>query len=247
MYGQCMSDISDRYAATAGLYDLMASSYRPAQLAALESLLAVLSPEAGPVLDLGAGSALNTMVVLDRVPEAHVFAIEPSATMRALILDKLAARPDRHHRVTVRPEDFFSAPLPDRLGGAIALGVLGHFDPGERAAVIAEIADRLPVGGAALFDLQAPARPQRVEPFEFTVADIGDLTYRAIAEAWPVDEDRMRWRMSYLTLEGERVLVEDTVEHEFHHPDPARVSEEAEQVGARLQRLGESTFWLLTR
>ncbi|WP_235593539.1 class I SAM-dependent methyltransferase, partial [Priestia megaterium] len=80
-----MGDATDRYGATAGLYDLMAASCRPAQLTAVESLLAVLRPNVGPILDLGAGSGLNTAAVLDRVPEAHLFAIEPSPSMRALI------------------------------------------------------------------------------------------------------------------------------------------------------------------
>lgn len=54
------------------------------------------------------------------------------------------------------------------IGGAILLGVIGHFDAGECAAVLAELAARLPVGGAALVDLQEPERPQRVEAYEFT-------------------------------------------------------------------------------
>ncbi len=241
-----MNPTSDGYAATASMYDLMSAGAHPARLAALEALLAVLRPEAGPILDVGAGSGLNAVAILERIPDARVLAVEPSPSMRALLLAKLAARPEWFDRVTVRPEDFFSAPLPERIGGAILLGVLGHFDPGERAAVIAELADRLPGGGGALFDLQEPGRPRRIEPDEVTVARIGELEYRCIAEGWPVDDELMRWRMSYLTVEGERIVLEDTVEHGYHHPSAARVAAEAAQVGAGIRRVGESTFWLLT-
>ncbi|XKH54519.1 hypothetical protein LG293_12295 [Citricoccus nitrophenolicus] len=111
----------------------------------------------------------------------------------------------------------------------------------------AELAARLPEGGAALIDLQDPETPARVEPFEFTAAQIGQLSYRGIAEAWPDGGERMRWRMTYLTLDGERVLLEDTTEHVFHHPSPGTVAAEASRAGLGLERVGETTFWLLTR
>ncbi|ROR95893.1 methyltransferase family protein [Salana multivorans] len=237
----------DPYAATAGLYDLVNASFRAGQTAAVEALLPLLRPDEGPVLDVGAGSGLNLALVLDRLPRARVVALEPSAAMRSLALARVAARPEWFDRVTVRPEDFFSAQLPERLGGAIALGVVGHFDAGERAAVLAELAARLPRGGAALIDLQDPPRPARVEAREFTVARVGELDYRGIAEAWPVDLELMRWRMTYLTLEGERVLVEETAELDYRHPAPDVVAREAAEVGLGLDRLGETTYWLLTR
>jgi len=237
----------DAYAATAGVYDLFDHAARPARTSAMAELLAVVRPEEGPVLDVGSGSGLDLMAILEGVPGATVFGIEPSPAMRGLALAKIAERPEWFERVTLWPDDFFSAPLPERISGAVLLGVLGRFDAQERAAVLAEIAARLPTGGCALIDLQAPTRPQRVEAFERTAARVGALTYRCIGEAWPVDEERMRWRMTYLTLEGERVLIEDTAEHLSHHPAPERVAIDAAAVGLGLRRLGDTTFWMLTR
>lgn len=237
----------DEYAAVAGAYDLYASLSRPAQLAALDELLPLLQPDAGPILDVGAGSGAAVAAVLERLPGARVLALEPSRAMRSLILSRIAARPAWWDRVTVRPEDFFSASLPERIGGAILTGVLGHFDPGERAAVLAELAARLPERGAALLDLQQPERPCRVAPYEFTVATVGELGYRGIAEAWPVGAELMRWRMTYLCLDGERVLTEDTTEYEYRHPAPAVVVAEAGQVGLRMTQLADGTHWLAER
>lgn len=239
--------IADQYAVTAGAYDLFNAAARAGQLAALDVLLPLLRAGRGPVLDIGAGSGLNVAHVLERVPAAQVYALEPSPAMRSLTLARIAARPDWFGRVTVRPEDFFSATLPPSIGGAILLGVIGHFDPGERAAVLGELAARLPVGGAALFDLQAPERPERIQAFEFTAAQVGELTYRLIAEAWPIDTELMHWRMTYLTLEGERVLVEDAAEFDYRHPAPGTLTAEAARVGLSLRRLDRTTFWLATR
>ncbi len=122
--------MSDSYAATASLYDLMNAPWRAAQIAALERLLPLLRADAGPILDVGAGSGANLEWVLDRLPDARLHALEPSPSMRSLALARIAAHPEWFARVTLRPEDFFSATLPDSLGGAILLGVLGHFRSG---------------------------------------------------------------------------------------------------------------------
>lgn len=235
----------DHYAATASAYDLYNAAYRRDQVAALNALRPRLSPSAGPILDVGAGSGLNSAWVLAHIPDSEVIAIEPSPSMRALTLQRVAANPEWFHRVTVRPEDFFSAPLPATLGGGILLGILGHFDAGERSAVFAELAARMKTGTAVLIDLQEPETPMRVEPFEFTAARIGQLHYKGIAEAWPAGDETMRWHMTYLTLEGERILTEETADHVYHHPPASTVAKEAAQVGLALERLEETSYWIL--
>ncbi len=239
--------MTDAYAATASAYDLFSAGARVDQAAALDALVPLVRPTEGPVLDVGAGSCASTAHILDRRADVRVLALEPSPSMRALALMRVALRPDWFPRVTIRPESFFDAPLPESIGAAILLGVIGHFDAGERAAVLAELADRLPVGGAALLDLQAPQRPARIDAYEFIAARIGDLDYRCIAQAWPLGGERMRWRMTYLTLEGERVLVEDTTEHVYHHPHPDLVAAEAERAGLRFEPIADGGFWLLTK
>ncbi len=237
----------DSYAAAAGAYDLFAAASRPAQQAALDAFLPQLRPDHGPILDVGAGSGTGVATVLGRLPTARVLALEPSPAMRSLALGRIAAHPEWFARVTVRPESFFLASLPERIGGAILLGVIGHFDAGERAAVLAELAARLPAGGGVLLDLPEPGRPRRVEPYAFTAATVGEITYRGVAEAWAVDTELMRWRTSYLSLDGERVLTEDTVEHYYRHPAPGILAAEAEQVGLRAEPLPDGIHWVLER
>lgn len=238
---------SDSYAATAEAYDFHIAAQRQGQIAALEELRPRLSTEFGPILDIGAGSGLNSAWVLEHAPGAEVVALEPSPAMRSLALGRIAAHPEWCDRITIRPEDFFSATLPSTIGGAILLGVLGHFDPGERAAVLAELAARLPRGGAALIDLPEPETPARMEPVEFTSAQVGQLTYRTIAEAWSEGDELLRWRITYLTLDGERVLTEETAEHLYHHPSERTVMEEARQVGLRSTRIADSTHRLFIK
>lgn len=215
--------------------------------AALEALLTRVQPRTGPVLVVGSGSATALTPLLAGLPTAHLLVLEPDPTSRALALGRLADHPAWFGRVSVRPEDFFTATLPERIGGAVLLGALGRFDPGERAAVLAELADRLPSDGVALLDLPTPVRPTRVEPWESATARVGSLSYRTITEAWPLDAERMRWRTTYLTLEDDLVLHEHTAVHEYRHPAPAILAAEATDAGLRLEPVGDGTHWTLTR
>lgn len=222
---------TDAYAAAASMLDLASAAYRPAQTAAVDRWLPMLRTAAGPVLDVGAGSGAVIEQILRAEPSATVLALEPSPSMRALALSRLARFPTWHARVTIRPEDFFSAALPDRLAGAVLLGVLGHFTPDERRAVLAALAARLPVGTGALVDLQLPLQPTRMDPVESTIGRIGALEYRMRAHARPLGGERMQWTMTYRCLDDGRVLTEETAVTTFHHPEPACLAREVEQAG----------------
>lgn len=113
--------------------------------------------------------------------------------------------------------------------------------------MFAELANRLPDGGAALIDLQQPERPEAIPATTMASTRVGELEYRLIGEATPMGGDRLRWRMTYLSLEGERVLTEETTEHVYHHPAPATVTAEGAAVGLTAERLDDTTYWLLRR
>lgn len=240
-------DAEAAYAATASAYDLFALPNRSTIETALETTLPSLHPEHGPILDIGAGSGANSAFLLERRDAGDIVALEPSRAMRSLLLGRIAAHPEWFSRITVRPESFFDADLPRAIGGAFALGVIGHFDAGERAAVLAELARRLPNGCGVLLDVPDPAPPHRVEPAEFTVATVGAITYRGIAEAWPEVGEAMRWRVTYLSLDGERVLTEDTVEHRYYHPTREVLRAEAAGAGFTARTLPDSSCVLCIR
>jgi hypothetical protein len=67
---------------------------------------------AGPVLDIGAGSGMGTVAAARALPAADLIAIEPSATMCAVLLAKLAGDSDPRRRITVRPESAPRLQLP---------------------------------------------------------------------------------------------------------------------------------------
>lgn len=74
--------MNDEYAVTAEFYELTAAGHWEALRPALATALKSAVVEAGPVLDLGAGTGLSTVAI----------AVEPSAAMRAALGVRLGAR-----------------------------------------------------------------------------------------------------------------------------------------------------------
>lgn len=237
----------DGYAATAGAYDLLNGPFRAAQVAAIEPFLEACRPDLGPVLDVGAGSGLNTELALRRLPASVLFANEPSPAMRALLLGRLAAHPEWHGRVTVRPEPVLEAPLPSTVGGVLMLGVVGHFTAADRRRVLHELGRRLAPGAPLIMDLQKPAAPVRIQRTAFGDVEVGDLRYRGWLEARPDGGDWLIWRMTYQTIDGDRVVHEAVTEHRYCHPAPATLRAEALAAGLTSDRADGTGYWIFRR
>ena len=87
-----------------------------------------------PLVDLGAGTGLATVALADAFPGTGIVAVEPSRAQRTALMTRLAGRPDLHARVTVVPADAFTADLPPRWGGAVAIHLLCQLPPPTRPA-----------------------------------------------------------------------------------------------------------------
>jgi SAM-dependent methyltransferase len=224
--------MDDQYAITAEFYDILAGPLwehlGPAVVAALEGARS----SAGPLLDLGAGTGLSTVALADAVPDAAILAVEPSPSLRAVLHSRLAARADLRDRVTVLPTDLAGAELPNRLGGAVAISMLGHLDRTARAGLWALLAARLAPGSPAVVELQPPARPEIVPATEFARARLGDLEYEGSGSAHPVGEDLVCWTMTYRVSRGGRLIAERVnVFPEWHTIGAEEVAAEAAAAG----------------
>lgn len=99
-------------------YDLFhESGHVPRIRASLPPLLAGVR---GSILEIGAGTGLLTRTLAD-VTQAEVFALEPSAGMRAVLLSRLGSRPELLGRVTVLPCDALSVRLDEPAGAVVVI------------------------------------------------------------------------------------------------------------------------------
>ncbi|SFP04523.1 hypothetical protein SAMN05421810_101793 [Amycolatopsis arida] len=160
-----------------------------------------LNPAGGVVVDLGAGSGLGTLVIADAVLGGEIVAVEPASGPRSVLLARVNTEARPREAVTVVPEPFPAARLPERIGAVVVMNVLGHVTPADRRGLWWLLAERLGEGGRAVLNLLPPAEPVAVPDRVMSSVRIGRRRYegagravrnRACHVAQPVPDPRGR-------------------------------------------------------
>lgn len=189
-------------------------------------------PDAGPVVDLGAGSGLGTRLIAVAVPDAHILAVEPSAIQRAALFARIGSDDDLRGRVTVVAADAENVELPGRLGAVVAINMIGHLDPDARRELWRRIADRLAPGAPLVVTLQPPAEPVEIPETGFVTVRVGGHVYMGNGAARPTGPDTVIWRMRYRVLDGaDRLVRETTAEYRWHVLSPKALLAELAAAG----------------
>jgi Methyltransferase domain len=184
------------YAASGEYLHLLSGPAWVAMRPRLAAALAGVDPGAGPVVELGAGTGLGTDVLLETL-DNDVLAAEPSASLRGVLLARLADR--GAGRVTVFPGGAVEVPLPDRIAAVVGMHMVGHLAPPERKRLWAAVAERLAPGGPVVLNVQPPSVAEAVPEFPWMGAAVGGLVYEGTGSAEPTGPDSVRWRMRYRT------------------------------------------------
>jgi SAM-dependent methyltransferase len=192
----------------------------------------------GPVIDVGAGSGLATMVAATTLPGADIVAVEPSPALRAVLLAKLVADPSVAGRVTVLDSDVQHAILPPRFGTVVAMNMIGHLNRDERRAFWALCAKRLIPGGQMLLNLQPPDRAEPVPDNTFCTIVIGRRTYEGSGWAEPRGADALTWHMRYRVREGDAVVADRAVDYHWWVVSEQSLGDELRDHGLTLRPEG---------
>lgn len=206
----------DYYSPTAEFYDLVGGQHWAHSDPALASALAGIDTGHGPVLDLGAGTGRTTEAIGRVLPDARIVAVEPSPGMRAVLTSRVVRDPDLRPRVTVVAARAQETELPERLSAAVICGVLGYLDREERAGLWHRLLERLPAGAPIVVELMALGTPQSVAPMRIARQRLGDQDYEAWLSGEPCGPDRMRWSATWRVLNGEKLVREVDVTHEWY-------------------------------
>lgn len=201
---------TDQYERSAEFVDVMLAPV----WTALEPVLAeALRGAPGPVVDVGAGGGHGTRVIARAMPQAEIFAVEPSPGLRAVLLARAGEDPELRERVTVLPGDLLRAELPPRLGALVAMNVIGHFDSAERRAIWQLLAERLLPGGRVVLNLQPPAEPVAVPLARLSELRIGRRRYEGWGRAEPTGPEQVTWHMTYRVFQDGEPAEEVEVEY----------------------------------
>ena len=198
------------YSVTAQYYDPLMSALHADVDRRIAAALANMDVTAGPVVDIGAGTGLSTALVASTLPAAEILAVEPDAAMRPALMTRVWANAALRARVSILPFDVFSAPLPERIAGAVLSASLVHFAPPDRARLWSLLAERLAPEGRIIVEVQFPAAEDMPET-DMAQVQLGRVVYRASATAERLASDRQRWTMKYrVSLEGREIACETT-------------------------------------
>jgi hypothetical protein len=208
---------ADPYAESGELIDVLSLEAWQTLRGPIGEALQAAVPGQGPIVDVGAGTGLGTLVIADTLPDAEIIAVEPSPILRAVLLSRLAAADRLRGRVTVLAADATGARLPDRLGGAIAINMIGHLPPAQRHRFFTDLRPRLAPAAPLVVNLQPPAEVTTIPETAFSSVVIGRHTYQGSGAATPAGEDAVTWRMRYRILDADGTLArEHTVDYRWH-------------------------------
>ncbi|GGT03983.1 methyltransferase type 12 [Planobispora rosea] len=199
--------MTDPYERSAEFIDVMMAPHWDAFGPPLTKVLQGFGP--GPIVDLGAGGGLGTMVIAEALPDAEIMAVEPSPALRSVLTARMSERPGLRDRVTVLPGNLLRAALPPGVSGVVAMNVIGHLAPEERRGLW----NLLVPGVRAVLNLQPPAEPVEVPTTRFADLRLGRHRYEGWGRAEPAGPDSVTWHMSYRVYEGEQLVREVTTDY----------------------------------
>lgn len=233
-------DPSDPYGtATAEFYELLATAHWERTGLELLDLLDGVDPAEGPIVDVGAGTGIGLPYLRAAVPDAELYAIEPSKSMRTALHTRLLLDPSLAGRVTVDPRPLAEA-LPERASAMVLSAVLGHLDQPERSLLWRYAAERMPAGAPIVVEILPPYRPVAVEPTLYKSLRVGRFTYEGWQSGEPADDLTMRWVMTYRVLDGTTLVTEQSVTSTYRCWAPDDVRQEIEAHGLTMTEHGDA-------
>lgn len=208
----------DPYAFAAGYYDLFRA--RPDAWPPV-GFFADLAPVGGQALEIGPGTGRIAFAVAERVAGLHC--LERSATMRAVLLAKLAGRPDLRNRVTILDGAAPDFDLGRTFDYVYFAGVLEHIPPRARPVLFRTVAAHLAPGGILamdmVLDLPVADEPERHR----STAEVGECRYELSVGSQPRGPDLATLRHVYRTYHRDRLVATETMERDHHYHRRAAV------------------------
>ena len=196
-------------------YDLFhESGHVPRIRASLPPLLAGVRRT---ILEIGAGTGLLTTSLADLTP-GEIFALEPSASMRGVLLSRLSSRPELLSRVTVLPCDALSVRLDEPAQAVVMINVMYALEPDYRRRLWPVLAGVLETRGLLVVTWRDGGPPAPHPLRELESRQVGRHTYTVLSEILDSDEEACRARYLHRITEGGKVISEEEMTGYAYRP-----------------------------
>ena len=187
-------------------YDFFASVWGQTDDAA--RFLTGLLPPRSSVLEIGAGVG-GTSAALDAAG-FDVTALEPDPGMYAVMLSRLALRPDLESMLTPIPEAA-GFPLPRRFDACVCFSVLHLLESREQGALVSYAREATRRGGTLVLELPVASPARLPRPWERVAQrQFGETRYEHHAAAEPLPDGSWHTHWKFRALHGDRLLDETT-------------------------------------
>ena len=182
-----------------------------------KNLPPLLSGVQRSILEIGAGTGLITASLAGWTP-AEIFAVEPSAGMRGVLLSRLSSRPELLSRVTVLPCDALSVSLPEPAEAAVMINVMHALEPDYRKQLWPVLAASLETSGLLVFTWRdgGPPKPRPLQ--ELQSRQVGRHTYTALLEILGTSGEASHVRYIHRITEGDKVVSEEETTGYLYRP-----------------------------
>lgn len=231
----------EMYADAGEFYDVMSGNLWQRRKGFLEALSGLADVE-GAVLDIGSGTGHGIVAVADVLPDAEIYAIEPSPTMRAVLVSRIMQTEDLQKRATIIPSNFENAELPEKVRAVLFLACIGLMDEAARRDFWGRLAARMSPGGLVLFDVMMIDKPKPVEKIHVAEVPVGRNVYHAWAEGVPLDEKREKWVSTYQIVRDGSVILERHAEYVWQTVSLEDVAREAAPHGFAFEPINDDTL-----
>jgi SAM-dependent methyltransferase len=195
-----------------------------------KNLPPLLSGVERSILEVGAGTGLITTSLADWTP-AEIFALEPSAEMRGILLSRLGSRPELLDRVTVLPCDALNVKLDEPAEAVVMINVMHALEPDYRRQLWPVLAASLEAAGLLVFTWRdgVPAAPRPLQ--ELVSRKVGRHTYSAWSEIIDSGEEAMHARYVHRITEGDQLISEEETVGYSYKPTWHTLQNELETAG----------------
>jgi SAM-dependent methyltransferase len=193
------------YDVTAEFYDVLhAADYLATTRRLLDRWLG--TPKRA-VIDVGAGTGLGTALLASRT-DVPVHAIEPSRSMRAVMLSRLAEHGEMLSRVRVHTCGVQNLRLRPAADFALCLNIMATFDAYERASALSALAGAMVPAGRLV--VQCPPTEAVASRNDLPSMRVGGETYGGYVTATPRNDTQIEWCFTYRVTRGDVLVRQET-------------------------------------
>lgn len=192
------------YPETAQFYDLFGgSSVESVKRAAF--VARYLKNKNSSLIDIGSGTGEAAFNLADEGYSVSCF--EPSASMYALLLDRVRSRKDLHNQVSAFPCYLENVERPLAADAAYAFSVFSHVSNEKRLSMLKAVYYHLKLGGLFIFNCVQPVEGRVDQPLAMVnEKKLGKLTYRHFAASEALSPTERQITFQFEVAHGDQII-----------------------------------------